>query len=243
MAENVVHVPRDEVVRLLGLSPDVDDETLQRELAVQLAEIEAAKQAQRVSAAEQLARAEDRRIVLAACNAGKFPPHRIEFWCDALQRDRENNRALLAALAPGLRPGEQPVVDEEIDATHRRILERLGIRAPHTVAASAGTTTYQQAVRNADKFGRSSGERAADPYVIPDVPAPQRVSRGKPMSEWTDQERADALQRRLGPRFHPGTQPPPKGDKWYWPSPNDPFEFDEASGQWREKRGYRARGD
>lgn len=241
MAEKVV-VPRAEVVRLLGLPADVDEETLQRELAIQLAEIEAAKEARRVSAAEQAARAEDRRIVLAAVNAGKFPRSRIEFWTDALQRDRENNRAVIASLAPGLRPAEQLVVDAEVEAAHRRVLERLGIPTPKTVTASDGTTTYQQAVRNADGFGRSSGEHVPDPFVIPDIPAPVRVSRGKPESELTERERADAMQRRLGPRFYAGTQPPPQGDKWFQPSPNQPYVFDEDSQQWRENRNYRPTG-
>lgn len=240
MAENVVHVPRDEVVRLLGLAPDVDEETLQRELAAQLAAIEADKEARRVSAAEQLARAEDRRIVICAVNDGRLTANKIEFWCDALQRDREGNRAILASLAPGLRPTEQLVVDAEVEATHRRVLERLGITAPpRPVAASEQLTPYQRAVRNADGFGQRSGETLPDPFAKPDIPAPIRISRGKPVSEWTDREISDAMQRRLGPAFHPGTKPPPKGDKWFQPDPNQPYVFDEATGQWQENPNYR----
>ncbi len=241
MPEKKITVPRGELLRLLGLPQDsaMSDAELVERAQRRAAELAGERS---VAAAEQLARAEDRRIVLCAVNDGRIPKGRIDFWVDALQRDREGNRALLASFAPGLRPAEQLVVDAEVEATHRRVLERLGLGQPQTVAAAEQLSPYPRTVRDADGFGRSSGERVPDPYIIPDFPAPQRVSQGKPMSEWTEQERADAVQRRLGPRFYPGTQPPPKSDQWYWPSPNDPFEFDEGLGQWREKRGYRARG-
>ncbi|WP_247600183.1 hypothetical protein [Mycobacterium intracellulare] len=238
MPEKMVNVPRAEILRLLGLSSDVDDQALQQAIDSRLADIEADKQSQLVSAAEQRAQAEDRRIVVCAVNDGRLTANKIEFWCDALQRDREGNRAILASLAPGLRPTEQLVVDAEVEATHRRVLERLGITAPpRPVAASEQLTPYQRAVRNAPGFGAGSG--LADPFTKADVPPPVRISRGKPESLLTDRERADALQRRLGPRFHPGTKPLPKGDKWYQPGTNDPYMFDEATGQWRENPNYR----
>lgn len=244
MAE--ISVPRHEVVRLLGLSPGVDDATLQRELAAQLAEIERAQQAQRISAAERTARAEDRRVVLAAYNEGKIAGNRIEFWCGALQRDREGNRAVLAALAPGLPPDRKLPVDPEAEQVHRNILRRLGVQEPARqvqAAADEQPSPYQRAVRNSDKFADSSSVKRDDlGFPIPDFPRPQLVSRGKPIEEWTEQEKADALQRQLGQRFHPGTKPPPKGDVYYLPSPNDPFEFDESTGQWRSKPNYKARG-
>jgi hypothetical protein len=86
----------------LGLPATADDETLLRAIDKMIAAREAGKRAETVSAAEQSARAEDRRIVVAAHKAGKIPASRIEFWCDAMAKDRAGNRYVLASLAPGL---------------------------------------------------------------------------------------------------------------------------------------------
>lgn len=242
----MVDVPRAEVLRLLGLPADSDDATMQAELDRQLDQIERDLDRQRVSAAERLARAEDRRIVHAAVNDGRLTPGKVEFWCEALQRDRDRNRQVLAALAPGLPPDRKLPVDPEAEQVHRNILRRLGVQEPARqvqAAADEQPSPYQRAVRNSDKFADSSSVKRDDlGFPIPDFPRPQLVSRGKPIEEWTEQEKADAVQRQLGQRFHPGTKPPPKGDVYYLPSPNDPFEFDESTGQWRSKPNYKARG-
>lgn len=242
----MVDVPRAEVLRLLGLPSDASDDQMHAELNRQLDQIERDLDRQRVSAAERLARAEDRRIVHAAFNEGKIGGNKVEFWCDALQRDREGNRAVLAALAPGLPPDRKLPVDPEAEQVHRNVLRRLGVQEPARqvqAAADEQPSPYQRAVRNSDKFADSSTVKRDDlGFPIPDFPRPQLVSRGKPIEQWTEQEKADAVQRQLGQRFHPGTKPPPKGDVYYLPSPNDPFEFDESTGQWRSKPNYKARG-
>ena len=243
----MVDVPRAEVLRLLGLPADSDDATMQAELDRQLDQIERDLDRQRVSAAERLARAEDRRIVHAAFNEGKIGGNKVEFWCDALQRDRDRNRQVLAALAPGLPPERKLPVDPEAEQVHRNVLRRLGVQEPARqvqAAADDGLTPYQRAVRDADTRRKAEKRVTYDDLglPIPPIPAPQVVSKGKPVEQWTEQEKADALQRQLGQRFWPGTKPPPKGDVYYQPSPNDPFEYDEASGQWRAKPNYRSRG-
>ncbi|MGF2944726.1 hypothetical protein, partial [Mycobacterium sp. Lab-001] len=200
---------------------------------------------QRVSAAERLARAEDRRIVHAAFNEGKIGGNKVEFWCDALQRDREGNRAVLAALAPGLPPDRKLPVDPEAEQAHRSVLRRLGVQEPaRQVQAASDETPYQRGVREHDQRVRDQKRVTYDDLGLPiaPVPAPVVVSRGKPKQLWTDQEKADALQRQLGQRFWPGTKPPPKGDQVYIPSPNDPYQYDEATGEWRSKQNYQARG-
>jgi hypothetical protein len=78
----------DDHTLLRGFPPVVDDAA-----KVLIAAKEAA---QAVAAAEQRACAEDRRIAIAAYDAGKFPASRIDFWCDAMRRDREGNRAIVA---------------------------------------------------------------------------------------------------------------------------------------------------
>lgn len=184
---------------------------------------------------------QDARLVVDAANDGRIDPGNVPEWLNAMRADPERTRVTLASLRSVRRDVLAAAgIDPEIEVTHHKVLQRLGIQsAPRTVAASAELTPYQRAVRNADGFGQRSGERLADPFAKPDIPAPVRIQRGKPMSEYTDQERADALQRQLGPRFYPGTQPPPKGDKWFQPSMNQPYEFDEATGQWRENPNYR----
>lgn len=241
----MVDVPRAEVLRLLGLPADSDDATMQAELDRQLDQIERDLDRQRVSAAERLARAEDRRIVHAAVNDGRLTPGKVEFWCEALQRDRDRNRQVLAALAPGLPPDRKLPVDPEAEQVHRSVLRRLGVQEQaRQVQAASDETPYQRGVREHDQRVRDQKRVTYDDLGLPiaPVPAPVVVSHGKPKELWTDQEKADALQRQLGQRFWPGTKAPPKSDQVYLPSPNDPFEFDESTGQWRSKPNYKARG-
>jgi len=219
-------VPRAELVALLRLSPEVSDEELQRELAAQLAAIKAAKDAQRVDAAEQQARAEDRGLVLAAQGDGRVHRDRVEFWCDALRRDRDANRALLASLAPGPRPSQPLPVDPDMEAVHAQIVCRV-TKTPSAIQAAAANPAPH------DDIG----------VRIPPMPAPVRISRGKAPGDWTYEERASYLLHKLGPRFSQGVPPPPPGDRYYIPSPTDPYEWVEnadGTGEFRAKRRYQA---
>ncbi|WP_260737022.1 hypothetical protein [Mycobacterium sp. SMC-2] len=242
MAENMVNVPRTEIVRVLGLSADVDDKTLQRALEVRLAAIEADKGAAAVSAAEQRARAEDRSIVMAAYNVGKIPASRIEFWCDALQKDRAGNRSVIAALAPALPPREKLAADADLERTHRQVMARLGIiqqppgqQPPRTVAAAARVPhPYDPSVRPpVDGLGNP----------LPGIPPPVRYYQGKDPSTWTPEEQSNWFMHRLGGRFAQGVPRPPRRDAWYQPTGVEPYEFDEASGEWRAKPNYQSRSD
>jgi hypothetical protein len=66
-----------------------------------------------------------------------------------------------------------------------------------------------------------------------------RIQAGVPPEQWTEKQRQDAMLRRLGQKFWPGTEKPPAGDVWYTPSPNDVTRYDEATGQWVDKQPYR----
>jgi hypothetical protein len=219
-------VPRAELVALLGLSPETGDDELQRELADKLAAIKAAK----VDAAEQRARAEDRGLVLAAHNDGRVHRDRVEFWCDALRRDRDANRAVLAALAPGPRPSRPLPVDADMERVHARIMK--GVTKTASTASGVQAAAANPAPR--DDIGAP----------IPPMPAPVRISRGKAPGDWTYEERARYLLHKLGPRFSQGVPPPPPGDRYYIPSPTDPYEWvenaDGTGGEFRAKRRYQA---
>jgi hypothetical protein len=76
-------------------------------------------------------------------------------------------------------------------------------------------------------------------FPMLDMPAPVVIKPGTPPEQWTKRQIEDAMLRRLGQKFWPGTQAPPKGDEIYWPSPNDVARFDEATGEWVEKNPYR----
>lgn len=188
---------------------------------------------------------QDARLVVDAANDGRIDPGNVPEWLNAMRADPERTRATLASLRSVRRDVLAAAgIDPDVEATHQKVLQRLGFQPPpRIVAASEELTPYQRAVRDADGFGQRSGEKLPAPFAAPDIPAPVRLSRGKPQSEWTEREISDALQRRLGPVFYPGTKPPPKGDKWFQPSGSEPYEFvpnaDGNGGQWRPKPNYR----
>jgi hypothetical protein len=230
-----ITVPRAQITELLGLPPDVDDETLNREMERAIAHVGATA----VSAAEQRARAEDRRIVIAAVNDGRLTKSRIEFWCDALSRDRTGNRAVLAALAPGLPPA-QKVVDPDAERAERQVLARLGIKpppqapSPRPVAASGQASPSSPPV---DMLGIP---------LVPQMPEPVRIFKGKDPATWSRQEQSDYFMHKLGPAVTRGGQVnrPPREDDWYVPSPHDTFEWVETGdgqGEFRPKSGNEAR--
>jgi hypothetical protein len=226
MAE--IAVPRAEVAKLVGLPADATDEELQKAMADLLA-VQAAQEAESVAAAAEAREvAEDKRIVAAAVADGRLPANRAEFWCAALKNgNREANRAVVGMLTPGWRSPERVALDNDLERIHAKVMAQFGgAPQPRTVAASDG-------------FGRQPGENLPAPYRSPDVPAPVVIQKGVSPADWTPKQAQDAMLRRLGPRFHPGTEAPPKGDVVYFPSPNDVSAFDESTGEWIQKQPFR----
>ncbi len=239
MAEKI-DVLRSTLTEMLRIAPNSDEATIRKAMREAIAANEATIAAQHrqaaTSAEEQRLQAEDRRLVNAAHNDGRILNR--EDWAQHLAADRVANRALLASLARGLRPDEQLVVDEELEASHRAVLRRLGIQSPPSAKSSAPRT-----VAAASNFDAVARERAVlDDLGLPiaQVPPPVRISRGSDPSDWTERQRQDWALRQLGPQFRPGTKAPPAQDVWYQPSPNDHSEYVEGEG-WRPNANYQPR--
>jgi hypothetical protein len=165
---------------------------------------------------------EDDRIIRAAVKARKISADSVRVWQHAIVADRAGTRRTLAELPAGWL-GEDPEREARIVAAAALDLDRVNVKGGGTnppPAAPVGPT---------DKFG----------FPVAGIPAPVVLKKGVPPEQWTERQRQDAMLRRLGPRFHPGTEAPPKGDQLYFPSPNDVSRYDEASGQWVEKNPYR----
>lgn len=229
MAEKIA-VLRSKLTEMLGLPANSDDATIRKAMQeaseahqASIADHEAQVAA---SAQEQRLRAEDRRLVNAAYNDGRIANR--DNWIQHLAADRAMNRGLLASLAPGLRPDEQVVVDDGLDQTHRQVLARLGINPPPGAKSSPPRTVAAASYQAPPPSNRQAVDDLGIPIDI--VPPPVRISRGTDPSQWTERERQDAMLRRLGPRFHPGTKPPPAQDVWYQPSPNDVSVYIEGEG-------------
>jgi hypothetical protein len=107
-----VSVPRAELAALVGLTADADDETLQKAIDEKLIETNT----QRVAASAAQLEADDRRLVEAAIQQGKFGPSRREHWLHALKQDRDGAKSVIAVLAavPQAFTG-QPAFDPEIE--------------------------------------------------------------------------------------------------------------------------------
>jgi hypothetical protein len=237
----MIEVPRAELAKLVGLPADSDDATLDKAMAQAIARHEAQQAAAVRDSAEQRLQAEDRQIVAAAINAGKFGVGRRDFWLDALTRDRAANRgviASLASLASVFSPTGNASADPGLEATHHAVMRRPGIastseaESSRTVAAAAAPQQWSWSPRVYDDLG----------IPISQVPPPARVRRGQPLEQWTQQERDDALQRRLGPAFWPGTKAPPAQDGWFQPGSNDHSEYVDGEG-WRPNPSYQPRSD
>jgi hypothetical protein len=241
-----INVPRAKVAELLGLPADTDEETLHQALADAAAAIEAQKNAKAVSAAEARAREEDRRIVIAAYNNSKIVASNIEFYQDAMSRDRKGIRSILAALAPGLPLSENEKIppDAGVQAVHDRVMGRLG--KPRTVASGGRAPVAAAAFRGGTLRGGGTNppppppRAAVDKHGFPvlDMPAPVRISEGKPPETWTKEEQYRHFAHQLGGKFALGVPRPPRGeDGYYWPSPDDHSEL--VNGEWVEKNPYR----
>jgi hypothetical protein len=173
---------RREAVRVLGLPPNVDDLTLGYELQKARAsaagrQLLAAADAA-VAAAERRACAEDTRIVLAAVDDGRIPVTRVEFWCEALQRDRDRNRAVLAALSPdGMAPRRVEAAAPADAVRERAILDSLGLpiaQVPDPVRIRRGVPPEQWTQQqHSDYFMHKLGTRFSGGGSV--KPPPQDV--------------------------------------------------------------------
>ncbi|MGH6683970.1 MAG: hypothetical protein ACRECA_08645 [Pseudolabrys sp.] len=203
---------------MLSLDPNADDETVIQAMWNRIAE------------AEVVAAIKDRKILAA---------HK-EPWLTAFKADFDGSKAVLASLSPGSTGGvvaaaARSDVNSELERVHGQVLARLGITPPAAKPAPSRTVAASYPPSNAPVVRDMLG------LPIPPVPPPVRISKGVPRSQWTRQQEADYVQRRLGQRFWPGTTEPPKGDVWHWPDPNAPYEFVETAdgeGFWREKPNY-----
>jgi hypothetical protein len=226
--DDMVRVSTAELAELLGLAADTPEDVLLRKFYEGAAALAAQEEAQAVAAAEAAACAEDRRIVNAAYNAGKFPASRVEFWTDALKRDRERNRALVASLAPGLVPVEKIAANSDLEAIHARVMRQAGVPIrPRTVAASGDP--------QADLRERAVLDSRGLP--VAQTPPPVLLRKGTNVEDYTQEQHFDRFMNMLGGQFKASARPLPQGDSWYLPSPNDTVEF--KNGQWVEKRPYK----
>lgn len=132
-----------------------------------------------ISAAERQARADDRRIVIAAHNAGKIPSSRIEFWCEAMQKDRAGNRAIIAALAP---------VPRTASTVEARPTSRY--RQPPNAAAIPEVAAADEALYNevAWKMGHRAGIEPPNQQVtyFHDSSAPYVAMNPDGTGQWVD---------------------------------------------------------
>lgn len=237
-----VNVPRAELAALVGLSHDVDDETLNAAIANMVGQRQAREAAVARATAEARAearlQAEDRQIVAAAINSGKINSSRAQFWVDALKRERPGNRAIIASLASGLPPAEKVAADADLERVHDGVMARLGLPAgkpagsARTVAASQHPAPLPPTPM-VDSLG----------IPIPGVPAPVRLVRGKDPAHFTSEERDNGLLYALGGQFAAaaaarGIPRAPGAAGYYQPSPNDHSYYDEAAGEWRSKDGW-----
>ncbi len=233
----MIQVPRTEIAQLLGLPPDVDDATLSAAVEEALARQKNRKVAAARNSDEERLVAEDKRIVAAAINDGRLSLTSRERWLNALKSDRATNRTMLASLAPGLRPTERVVADEELEQMHGQVMARLGItdsRPSRTVAAASPQAPRTPRGASVNMLG----------MPLPGVPAPIRIVRGKPPEQWTAEERSNWFLHRLRGRFRQGVELPPGSEGVYQPSPNDTYEWVETGngqGEFRPKNDYQGR--
>lgn len=234
-----VSVSRAAITALVGVAADVDDQTLNNAIEKMIADHRTRQHAQRNRELEPA----DKRLVAAALAQGKITKASEAQWLKALQDDRDGTQKILANLAPGLLPNGRVAggADADLERVHDRVMAALGIKpppeptsAPQRVAAAAPQAPPPPSGTPVDMLG----------LPVSVMPDPVRIFRGKPPEQWTQQEVGDYFLRQLGPRFYPGTNPPPAGDVWYQPSPNDHSEYVETAdgqGYWQDKNDYLGR--
>jgi hypothetical protein len=154
------------------------------------------------------------RAVAWAVNTGRIPLDRAPYWLDKLKQNPDN-RTIMAALAPGLIPG-----------------------VPRTVAAAdfRGGTLRGGGTNPPPPPPRAAVDKHGFPLL--DIPAPVRISEGKPPETWTKEEQYRHFAHQLGGKFALVVPRPPRGeDGYYWPSPDDHSEL--VNGEWVEKNPYK----
>jgi hypothetical protein len=133
------------------------------------------------------------RAVAWAVNTGRIPLDRAPHWLDKLKQNPEN-RAIMAALAPGLIPGAPGVGHQNVNP----VRQALDTGAPPPPPPSDRPT------RTIELGGGLINMEA-------------QLIGGKPRSEWTEQEGRDAALWAMGPRFRQGLKPPPE-PQWFIPT-------------------------
>ncbi|MEB3062480.1 hypothetical protein [[Mycobacterium] zoologicum] len=236
-----------EIAELVGLSPDANDRTIRAALAEVLASRRDSGDAAR---RERALVAEDQRLVTAAIADGRILASRGHHWRHVLASDRDANRALLASLASALPPSSREVLASQAyspnaELDHIHILGKLGIPVAgprstvHASAQSPAPAPTSPHVRAGAPTTQTTPTPQMPLDLIPSfVPNPIVIRRGKPISEWTQQEISDEYMRRLGPRTSVGLPPAPPEDIVYWPSPNDTFRWNETNQQFEANPNY-----
>jgi len=214
----MIEVSRTELAELLGLAPDADDETLLRAMDGMAANQKAAAhhQAAAVSVAEQRARAEDYRLVADAVEAGRISAGRVDFWCEAMRKDRSGNRAVLASLVPGLtfgaagtRTPDAAPGDAEMATVYAKVTGAPLDRARVSRQAPAPAATAQPAQNLDDALYAEVAWRlgpslragldapAANPVYFENPDAPRIAMNADGSGSWADpgQERREASMR------------------------------------------------
>jgi hypothetical protein len=135
-------------------------------------------------------------------------------------------------------PPPQAPADAELEAIHARVMRAAGMPTQlRAVAASdnaptatgGGATPPPAPAARVDKFG----------FPIAGTERPVVLKKGVSPADYTREEQYRDFAHKLGLRFSQGVPRPPAGDTVFIPSPNDPYRWDAASGQFVEKNPYR----
>jgi hypothetical protein len=205
----------------LGLPSDSDDGTLLEKLD---ALAESTRRSEVVSAAEREARAQDRRLVIAAVNDGRLTAKSIDLWCGAMQNDRAANRAVLASLAPGLPPAKKLVVDPDMESVYDRMMSPFGdrpLRSQVVAASSSPHGAAAAAMPDRRAFARPNA-------VCAPIPEDAEVT-GRPPWTWSEAEVQNAALWNQGFRGA-GINPPPS---YGWTVPPVPGSETDVENAWR----------
>lgn len=215
---------REEVAKLLGLDPSVDDATLSRAIDAAVARQAAARAAER----ERKFEADDKRLVNAAVADGRIAAASKGKWLGYLRADREGTKRVIASLAPGLPPEQSSAAGaaDGVDADAQRAYD--GVMAS---LAGLGFKPESKPVQAARPVGQNVGSLRD----APTRPDGMVCVRGRPPEQWTAQEQEDAMLWRLGGRFRAGLRPPPEAI-YYTPNPGgkstDYVDHGDGTGHW-----------
>ncbi|OMB93216.1 hypothetical protein [Mycobacterium colombiense] len=147
---------------------------------------------------------EDASLVVAAANDGRITSDSVPQWLMAMRADRAGTRKTLASLT-SVRANLLNTSDDVVSGADH---------AERGVMASLARLGIQPTSRKV----AASGAPAPAGYAAPGLPSAREILWGKPFDQWTQEERDDATQWQLGPRFRQGLKPPPGGVSYYIPS-------------------------